>query len=332
MFKALAGMPGYEIIAEAGDGPTVAAALATAQPDLLLIDVAMPAFEPLAAIRQFRHDYPDMKILVISAHDDNVYVRGLLGAGVDGYHLKDQSLSELQLAVARVMSGQRWVTGRLLDRLANVSDTPSPSSSDLSTRKRDIVSLLLDGFDNQSIAHRMGLSVKTVEKHLTAIYRQLGVQSRLELVSYVSQHPDVVGPERRRPHPDPSDDAATARTISILLVDDNLRYRHRLRKILDRIRPGASVHEAGSVGETIEVLAGISPDLAVVDVVLGDEDGIECTRQIKARSPQTRVVLMSAYRDRAFRDQGLQAGAVALLDKNDLDVASLRLVIDDLDD
>ncbi len=80
------------------------------------------------------------------------------------------------------------------------------------------------------------------------------------------------------------------------------------------------------------LLGSISPDLAVVDVVLGDEDGIECTRQIKARSPQTRVMLISAYRDRAFRDQGLQAGAVALLDKKDLDVASLRLVIDDLDD
>ena len=115
-------------------------------------------------------------------------------------------------------------------------------------------------------------------------------------------------------------------------MDDNVRYRHRLRSILDRVRPGVTVHEAGSVSEAVELLGGISPSLAVVDVVLGDEDGIQCTRQIKDRSPQTRVVLISAYRDRAFRDQGLQAGAVALLDKKDLDVATLRLVIDDMDD
>ena len=116
-------------------------------------------------------------------------------------------------------------------------------------------------------------------------------------------------------------------------MDDNLRYRHRLRKILDPDSIlGATVDEAGSVEETIELLRTISPDLAVVDVVLGDENGIECTRrEPKARSPRTRVVLISAYRDRAFRDQGLQAGAVALLDKKDLDVASLRLVVDDLD-
>lgn len=332
IYRALAGLPGYEIIAEASDGPSVEEALARSEPDLLLIDVAMPAFEPLAAIRAIRENRPDMKILVISAHDDNVYVRGLLGAGVDGYHLKDQSLSELQLAVERVMSGQRWVTGRLLGRLANASEAPSASTDALSSRRRDIVSLLLAGFDNQTIAHRMGLSVKTVEKHLTTIYRQLGVQSRLELVSYISQHPDTLGPEGRRADADHTAESSMVRPVSILLVDDNLRYRHRLRKILDRIRPGATVDEAGGVEETIELLRTISPDLAVVDVVLGDEDGIECTRQIKARSPRTRVVLISAYRDRAFRDQGLQAGAVALLDKKDLDVASLRLMVDDLDD
>ena len=330
--RALAGMPGYEIIAEASDGPSVDEALARSEPDLLLIDVAMPAFEPLAAIQGIREDYPDMKILVISAHDDNVYVRGLLSAGVDGYHLKDESLSELQLAVERVMGGQKWVTGRLLDRLASAPETPAANGSELSTRKREIISLLQAGFDNQTIAHRIGLSVKTVEKHLTAIYRHLGVQSRLELVSYVSQHPEVFGAETQRLEPVSPDDRSVVRPISIMLVDDNLRYRHRLRKILDRIRPGATVDEAGSVEQTVELLDRISPDLAVVDVVLGDEDGIECTRQIKARSPDTRVVLISAYRDRAFRDQGLEAGAVALLDKKDLDVASLRLVIDDLDD
>jgi DNA-binding NarL/FixJ family response regulator len=306
--------------------------LAHSQPDLLLIDVAMPAFEPLAAIQGIRVEYPEMKILVISAHDDNVYVRGLLAAGVDGYHLKDQSLSELQLAVGRVMDGQKWVTGRLLDRLTSGPETPATSNGTLSTRKRDIISLLQAGFDNQTIAHRMGLSVKTVEKHLTGIYRHLGVQSRLEVVSYVSRHPEVLGPLGQGLDPGSSDELAIVRPISILLVDDNVRYRHRLRKIVDRIRPGATVNEAGSVDETIALLGSVTPDLAVVDVVLGDEDGIECTRQIKARSPLTRVMLISAYRDRAFRDQGLQAGAVALLDKKDLDVASLRLIIDDLDD
>ena len=332
IFKALAGLPDYEIVAEASDGPSVQAALMQAQPDLLLIDVAMPSFDPLSAIEGIRHTYPDMKILVISAHDDNVYVRGLLGAGVDGYHLKDESLSELRMAVERVMTGQKWVTSRLLDRLVSLAPTPSTSTGPLSSRKREIISLLQAGFDNQTIAHRMGLSVKTVEKHLTSIYRHLGVQSRLEVVSYVTQHPEVLGPDGDRSIPDASVEPSMERPISILVVDDNLRYRHQLRRLLGRIRPDATVNEAGSVEEAVEVLRHTSPNLAVVDVVLGDEDGIACTRRIKALSPQTRVMLISAYRDRAFRDQGLKAGAVALLDKKDLDATTLRLVIDDLID
>jgi DNA-binding NarL/FixJ family response regulator len=329
--KALAELPNYEIVAEASDGPTVQAALAQARPDLLLIDVAMPSFEPLSAIGEIRQTYPDMKILVISAHDDNVYVRGLLGAGVNGYHLKDQSLSELRLAVQRVMSGKTWVTDRLVDRLVSLAEVPASNNSALSSRKREIISLLQAGLDNQTIAHRMGLSVKTVEKHLTSIYRHLGVQSRLEVVSYVAEHPEVLG----QPGQDPLDrpvESSEARPLSILLVDDNLRYRHQLRRILYKIRPGATVTEAGSVQETVEMLGRDSPDLAVVDVVLGDEDGIQCTRRIKSLSPRTRVMLVSAYRDRAFRDEGLRAGAVALLDKKDLGIASLRQIVDDLSD
>ena len=329
IYKALAEMPDYEIVAEASDGPSVQAALAQSHPDLLLIDVAMPAFEPIAAIQGIREGYPALKILVISAHDDNVYVRGLLAAGVHGYHLKDQSLSELRLAVERVMSGKKWVTGRLLDQLVSFADSPGTSSDTLSSRKREIISLLLDGLDNQTIANRMGLSVKTVEKHLTGIYRHLGVQSRLEVVSYVAHHPELLG-RARGPAPDGLIETSGVRPISILLVDDNLRYRHQLRRILHRIRPGATVTEAGSVQETVDVLGDVSPNLAVVDVVLGDEDGIQCTRRIKALSPETRVMLVSAYRDRAFRDEGLRAGAVALLDKKDLGIVALRQIIDDL--
>lgn len=327
--KALAELPGYEIVAEASDGPSVEAALTEAKPDLLLIDVAMPSFEPLEAIGKIRRAYPDMKILVISAHDDNVYVHGLLGAGVDGYHLKDQSLSELRLAVERIMAGEKWVTGRLVDRLVNLNEAPAASSGALSSRKREIISLLQAGFDNQTIADRMGLSVKTVEKHLTNIYRHLGVQSRLEVVSYVAQHPELLD-QASQSLPERPVKPSRAKPISILLVDDNLRYRHQLRRILGRICPDATVTEAGSVEETVQLLDGVSPSLAIVDVVLGDEDGIRCTRRIKASSPQTRVILVSAYRDRAFRDEGLRAGAVALLDKKDLDVATLRQVIDDL--
>ena len=70
----------------------------------------MPDFEPISAIRQIRALYPALKILVVSAYDDDVYVQGLLGAGVNGYHLKDQPLNDLKLAVQRVLDGERWIS------------------------------------------------------------------------------------------------------------------------------------------------------------------------------------------------------------------------------
>lgn len=327
--NALEGLPDLEVVGEVGDGPTLFAALAGIQPDCLLIDVAMPDFEPVAAIRQIRARYPTMKILVVSAYDDDVYVQGLLGAGVDGYHLKDQPLSDLRLAVQRVLAGERWFSSRLLDRL--VTRKAVSHLSTLTTRQREILRLLQRGLDNQTIARRMGLSVKTVENHLTRLYRQLNVQSRLEAVNYVLQHPEVLALSGQ--------EAALAATpaelggpehLTMLLVDDNARYRRQLRRMVGKVCPRAIIYEAENTHEALNLTRQVTPQLVLVDVVLGDEDGIGCTRRIKALSPSVRVILISAYPDREFHRMGLESGAVAFLDKKDLDAATLRQVIDDI--
>ncbi|MCD4737804.1 MAG: response regulator transcription factor, partial [Anaerolineae bacterium] len=115
--NALRELPGLEIVAQVGDGLALCAALEVEEPELLIVDVRMPEFRPLSTLRQIHERYPQMRILVISAYDDDVYVQGLLGAGVDGYHLKDQPLSDLKLAVQRVLAGKRWISSPLLDKL-----------------------------------------------------------------------------------------------------------------------------------------------------------------------------------------------------------------------
>ena len=87
-------IPNVEVIAEVGDGPSLFEILSSKQPDLLLVDLSMPDFNPIKSIREIRLENPIMKILVVSAYDDEPYVHGLLEAGVDGYHLKDQPLSD----------------------------------------------------------------------------------------------------------------------------------------------------------------------------------------------------------------------------------------------
>jgi DNA-binding NarL/FixJ family response regulator len=299
------------------------------QPDCLLIDVTMPDFEPVAAIRQIRARYPDMRILVVSAYDDDVYVHGLLGAGVDGYHLKDQPLSDLRLAVQRVLVGERWVSSPLVDKL--VGSTADRALPSLTARQCEILRLLQQGLDNQTIARRLGLSVKTVENHLTRLYRQIGVQSRLEAVNYIMQHPEVLAMPRQATSMAPvSSEAPVQQRVTMLLVDDNARYRRQLRRIIGKVCPQAMIYEAQNIGEAVNLTQHAAPQLVLVDVILGEENGIHCARRIKALSPPSRIVLISAYPDREFHRLGLEAGAVAFLDKKDLDAATLCQIIDDV--
>ncbi len=326
--NALEGDPSLQIVGEVGDGPGLIQAIEDLNPDLLLIDVTMPNFEPVATIHHIRMLYPKMFILVVSAYDDDIYVQGLLRAGVNGYHLKDQPLSDLLLAIERVLAGKRWISSSLVDKLIQPAEPTKKDLPNLSSRQVDILHLLSKGLDNRAIAAKLGLSVKTIETHLTRLYRQLSVQSRLEAANLVHEHPEMVARRMEAPSTSPML-LPQEQQASILIVDDNQRYRRRLRRMVDRIYPQAIVYEAANMQNALHLVRQVSPQLVFVDVVLGDESGIRCTRQIKGQSHDARVLLMSAYPDREFHRLGLEAGANAFLDKKDLDAATLYQIIID---
>lgn len=327
--NALSGIPDLIVVGEVGDGFTLFAALQSLRPDCLLIDVTMPNFEPIGDIGRAHEMYPQMKILVVSAYDDDVYVQGLLAAGVNGYHLKDQPLKDLQLAVQRVLAGERWICSPLVDKLVRLREM-SPLS--LTDRQRELLICLQEGLDNLGIARRTGLSVKTVENHLTRLYRQLGVQSRLEAVSYVHQHAAAIGlgvTSSSTQSLERESERYPSRFV-LLIVDDNVRYRTQLRRMIGKAYPAALILEASGTQEALRLAQANPPQLALVDVVLGDESGIDCARVLHGAMLSVRVVLFSAYPDKEFHRQGIAAGAVAFLDKKDVDAAALRELIDDV--
>lgn len=326
--NALQGHPDWQIVGEVGDGPGLAQAIAELQPDMLIIDVTMPQFEPITAIRRIRQRHPDMRILVVSAHDDDVYVQGLLREGVNGYHLKDQPLGDLILAVERVLTGKRWVSSPLLDKLIQPDEPADATMPRLSARQLDILRLLAEGLDNRSLAIRLQLSVKTVETHLTRLYRQLNVQSRLEAVHYAHEHPGIMSRVVAAAPEGDGPPVAWAHK-AILVVDDSARYRQQLERMIGRIYPQATVYEAANTAEAVALAQQVEPPLAFVDVVLGDESGIHCAQRLKAQWTQVRIVLMSAYPDREFHRRGLEAGASAFIDKKDMDTTSLYEIIMD---
>lgn len=328
--SALCNVPGFEVVGEASNGPELFAALERWQPDLLVMDVAMPDFDPIAAVRHIRATYPALKILVVSAYDDQAYVVGLLAAGVNGYHLKDQPLADLQLAAQRVLAGERWISSPLVSRLVETTPSSARPIPALTRRQRELLHALTQGYDNRRIAQEMELSVKTVENHLTALYRALGVNSRLEAYQFALHHPELLavsGQEAAQSLPPP---APGAHQFNVLVVDDNQRYRAQLKRMIGRACPEAQIYEAEDCGEAGRFARQVQFDLALIDVLLSEGDGIQCARRVKALAPKTRIVLISAYPDREFRRLGLEAGAEAFLDKKDLDVATIRGVIEDV--
>ena len=328
--NALRELSNLEIVDELGDGRTLLATLERTHPDMLVTDLTMPNFEPISAIQQIRAHFPLLKILIISAYDDDIYVQGLLGAGVNGYHLKDQPLGDLRLAVQRVLAGERWICQPLVDKLVRAREAPTSALS-LTARQHDLLCCLSEGLDNQAIARRTDLSVKTIENHLTRLYRQLNVQSRIEAVYYLNQHPGILRVSETIPSMGIAGSVTNALAQpKILIVDDNTRYRTQMRRMVGKSCPQALIAEAENIQIAVRLAANMQPQLAFIDVVLGDENGIECTRQMKIHSPASRIVLISAYPDREFHRLGIDAGAVAFLDKKDLNAAALREVIDDL--
>ena len=320
--------PNLEIVAEVQDGPTLLGSLARTRPSCLLVDLNMPNFDPLQAIPAIRDKYRELKILVISVHNDPYYVKALLEAGIDGYHLKDQPLSDLKLAMERILNGKRWISSPLFSKLFNAQQ--AADSPKLTDRQQDVLRFLQEGLDNRNIALELDLSIKTIENHLTSLYRKLNIGSRLEAVNYLNQHPELLGEPRAQIPQGKSITLPKSHEVAILLVDDNQRYLNQLQRVLRKIAHKACLYPADNINSAVHLAKHIQPQLALVDVVLGEEDGISCTRQIKKVSKSSRVVMISAYPDREFHRLGIEAGAVAFLDKKDLDTPTLQKVIEDL--
>ncbi|MBZ0274892.1 MAG: response regulator [Anaerolineae bacterium] len=328
--QALAEINDIEFIEEARNGVELMEALERIPFDFLIVDVSMPHFDPLTAIQSIRTSHSSMFILVLSAYDDDVYVQGLLNAGVHGYHLKDQPLRDLTLAIDRILSGGTWVSGPLINKLLSHS---SRRPLELSPRQVDIARSLSNGLSNKEIAEQLTLSTKTIENHLTRLYRQLNVNSRLEAMAYIHNNPHILGQRgqvmvKNASTPVPK----TAGGVSIIIVDDNQRFRKELCGIVGRNSPSATIYEAGNWAELSTLAHQVHPKLIFMDVVLGDEDGISHTRRIKQELHDVKVILITAYPDREFHRLGIESGALAMIDKKDLDTPTIKQILYDVID
>jgi len=176
------------VIGEAGDGEEAVQMVAERQPDVVVMDVAMPKLNGIEATRQIKLIRPTTAVLILSAYDDDEYVFGLLEAGAAGYLLKTASGDELTRAIRAVYKGEpvldpiiaRKVIAyfRFRGKVAQVRK----ASEHLTNREIDIIKRAAKGMSNKGIANELHLSARTVEGNLRTIFNKLGVGSRTEAV------------------------------------------------------------------------------------------------------------------------------------------------------
>ncbi|MFZ5808796.1 MAG: response regulator [Chloroflexota bacterium] len=184
---------GFEIVGEAATGLETLGLAETHKPDLILLDVSMPALGGLDAISMLRKITPQTKILILTMHDDPQYLRQALKSGASGYVLKKAADVELLSAIRAVMNGEIYVhsamTRTLLEDLL-----PSADASELvdwemlSEREKEVLQRVALGFTGQEIAAELNLSAKTVETYRARGMEKLGLKSRAALVRYALKH------------------------------------------------------------------------------------------------------------------------------------------------
>jgi NarL family two-component system response regulator LiaR len=178
-----------EVIGEAGNGEEAVQMVRDLEPDVVIMDIAMPKLNGIEATRQIKLIRPVTAVLILSAYDDDEYVFGLVEAGAAGYLLKTASGEELSHAIRAVHKGEPVldpiIARKVLNRLRFPNKMPRVAVRTverLSDRELDIVKLVAKGLSNKDIANELHLSRRTIEGNLRSIFNKLGVGSRTEAV------------------------------------------------------------------------------------------------------------------------------------------------------
>ena len=181
-----------EVVGEAVDGTQAVALALELRPDVVVMDITLRGVNGLVATRQIRKRVPDTKVLVLTMHDSEEYLREMLEAGATGYVLKQAADTELAVAIRAVQRGEVYLypvfTRVLLGDLAAEMNTDGSSGRDryelLSVREKEVLRLVALGYTNRQIADQLFLSVKTIETYRARVMEKLNLGSRAALVRY----------------------------------------------------------------------------------------------------------------------------------------------------
>jgi DNA-binding NarL/FixJ family response regulator len=192
----LESVDGVEVVAEAGDGHEALRLVAQHRPDVVLMDISLPSLQGLEAAARVVKEYAHTRVIILSMHSDEEYVRQALRLGVVGYLVKGGDRVELELAVKAAARGDVYLSPRISRGV--VADSLQGASlrvaERLTPRQKEVLQLIAEGRTTKEVAQRLGLSVKTAESHRAQLMERLGIHDVAGLVRYAIRS-GLVSPE-----------------------------------------------------------------------------------------------------------------------------------------
>ena len=179
--------PDIEVVGEASDGQQAVELAVALRPDVVVMDVAMPELSGVEATKRIRSLAPTVRILALTAYDDEPYIFGLLDAGVTGYMLKTAESREIVRAVRATAAGRSALDPTVATRVVTRARQPAANAEALTERELEILRRAARGLTNKQIGAELDISDRTVQNHLANIYAKLEVASRTEAVTVALQ-------------------------------------------------------------------------------------------------------------------------------------------------
>lgn len=189
------GEAGMELVGEATCGEEAMKLTRDLRPDILVLDLSLPDIDGIQVTRQLKREQADVRVLILTVHEDEALLRESMRAGASGYIIKHAAESELIAAIHALQIGDMYVHPRMIKALFGESEArQSPAVNNtspmemLTPREIDVLRLVVQGYTNRQIAEELALSVRTVEGHRGNLTEKLGMHSRVELARYAREH------------------------------------------------------------------------------------------------------------------------------------------------
>ena len=184
---------GTKIVAEANNGRDAVALAKQHKPDLVIMDISMKELNGIEATAQIKAELPATKVLILSMHTTEDFVRRAIKAGASGYLVKDSAPLELKMAIAAMMQDEVYLSPRVSRHVVSgfLHGQPQQSESSmdaLTARQREILQMIAEGKSTKEIAYQLNVSVKTVETHRAALMQRLDIHDIPGLVLYAVRH------------------------------------------------------------------------------------------------------------------------------------------------